>query len=242
MPYVFVFTTVAYSEGVFLFFTLDAWYLFKKGNVAYASAAAAVASLTRIVGILVVLPMLYTSLKQKGLHRLRNVALSLLPISAVLFWLLYCQLTAGNWFASFSTTQWSELYTFRSLFFEALPQKGINALLMVPYQNWPTPPNWLLPAGIVCALAVPPLLFRNAAKIDKSLALYSIATYLGILVFGALVSTPRFISVLFPLWIPLTFRLSGGKKSAVLVSIVTAAFYVVALLLWTSFLNGEFVA
>ena len=38
-PYVFLFTSVAYSEGLFLFFTLSAWYLFKKGKVALCSSA-----------------------------------------------------------------------------------------------------------------------------------------------------------------------------------------------------------
>lgn len=241
-PYVFVFTTVAYSEGIFLFFTLSAWYLFTKGKVAYASVLAAIAALTRIVGILVIVPMLYGSLRQKGTHRRRNVALSLLPISALLLWLAYCQLTAGNWFASFSTTQWSGLYSFRSLLFEAIPQKGVDALLMVPYQNWPTPPQLLLPAAIICALAIPPFLIWKAAKTDKSLALYSLVTYVGVLFFGALVSTPRFFSVLFPLWIPLTAGLSGSKKSTALVSIVAAVFYAVALYLWISFLNGEFIS
>jgi hypothetical protein len=241
-PYLFVFTTMAYSEGIFLFFTLSAWYLFQKGKVAYASMLAAVAALTRIVGILVVLPMLYGSLKQKGALRRRNVALSLLPISALLIWLLYCQLTADNWLASTSTTQWSGLYSFRSLIFEAIPQKGFDALLMVPYQNWPTPPQLLLPAAIVGALVIPPLLIWKSAKTDKTFALYSLVTYVGVLAFGALVSTPRFFSVLFPLWIPLTAGLSGSKKSTVIVAIIAAVFYAVALFLWISFLNGEFIA
>jgi hypothetical protein len=240
-PYLFLFTTVAYSESAFLFFTLGAWYLFNKGKVAYASAFGIVAILTRTFGILIVLPMLFGSLKQKGLHRLRNVILSLLPAVALAIWFIYISFIANNFLAPVRTTEWSGLYSFRTLLMD-LPHRGIDAILMAPYQHWPTPPHWLLPSAIILALAIPPLLIYKVAKMDKSLAIYSLAGYIGILVFAALVSTPRFISVLFPLWIPLTAKLSGSRKSMVLVAVVAAVFYVVAVSLWMDFLNGQFIA
>ena len=241
-PYLFVFTTVAYSEGVFLFFTLSTWYLFKKGKVAYSSVLAAVTALTRIVGVLVILPMLFGSLKQKSVHRLRNVILSLLPIAALVLWFMYCGFTANDLLAPVHTTEWTGLYSLRTLLLEGIPQKGIQAILAAPYQYYPIPTHWHLPAGVVCALVIPLFLFRKAWKMDKSLAIYSLASYFGILLFGALVSTPRFISVLFPLWIPLTAGLSLNKKSLVFVTVVAGVFYVVALSLWISFLNGQFIA
>ncbi|MFB3888383.1 MAG: hypothetical protein ACE14S_02765 [Candidatus Bathyarchaeia archaeon] len=241
-PYLFLFTTVAYSEGMFLFFTVAAWLLFDRGRVAAASAFGSVAALTRVVGVLVALPMLYGSLRRKNVHWKRNVALSLAPVVALALWFVFCGFTSGDFFAPVHTTEWSSLYSFRTLVFEGIPQRGIQALLAAPYQNPPVPTHWLLPAAVVFALILPLFLLYKAARMDGSLAVYSLANYLGVLAFGALVSTPRFVAVLFPLWIPLTAGFSGSKRAVVAVAAVCAVFYVITLNLWVSFLNGEFVA
>jgi hypothetical protein len=239
-PYVFLFTSVAYSEGLFLFFTLSAWYLFKKGKVAFAAALAAGASITRTMGVVLVLPMLIESLKQKGSHRLRNVILSFLPIVSLLLWLVYSQFTAKDWLALVHTTEWSSLYSLRSLLFEGLPQKGVQAILEVPYQL--SPLHWLSPIAITAAIIVPPFLIYKTIKVEKSLAMYSLAFYVGVMTLGALISTPRFISVMFPLWMALTAKLSQSRKTLAFVLAVLIVFVAVGLDLWISFLNGQFIA
>ena len=77
-PYVFLFTTVAYSEGLLLFWVLSAWLLFKKDKVALASASAAVAVLSRAVGIIIIIPMILETIKNKKPHRIRNLC-AMLP-------------------------------------------------------------------------------------------------------------------------------------------------------------------
>jgi hypothetical protein len=240
-PYIFVFTTVAYSEGLLLFFVLGAWVLLKKGNLFGASAFAMIAPLARIMGILVVLPMLYVSFKQKS-HRIRNIFLSLLPIGSLTAWFAGFGFSVGDFLAPVHTSEWAQLYTIRTLITEGIPRYGMNALLEAPYQRSPIPTHWLLPFAVVLTLLFPLFLFSKTWKRDKSLWLYSLAGYGGILYFGALVSAPRFISVLFPLWIPLMTNFSGNKKSIIFVAIVIIIFYIVALNLWLSFLNGQFIA
>jgi hypothetical protein len=240
-PYIFVFTTVAYSEGLLLFFVLGAWFLLRKGRLFGASAFAMIAPLTRTMGILVVLPMLYVSFKQKS-HRVRNIFLSLLPIASLTVWFIGVGFFVGDFLAPVHTSEWSQLYSIRTLFTEGIPRYGIKALLEAPYQPSPIPTHWLLPFAVVLALLLPMFLFTGSWKKDKSLWLYSLAGFGGILYFGALVSAPRFISVLFPLWIPIMANFSGKKKSIILVAIVAIIFYVVALDLWISFLNGQFIA
>jgi hypothetical protein len=240
-PYLFVFTTVAYSEGLLLFFTLGAWLLFKKNKPISASVLACIAPLTRTMGVLVVLPMLYGSLKKKT-HKGRHILLSLLPIASLTVWFAGIGFFAGDFFAPIHTSEWSQLYTFRSLLTEGIPRYGVRALMEAPYQPSPIPTHWLLPLSIVSALIFPLLMFWGTWKKDKALWIYAIAGYGGILYFGALVSTPRFISVLFPLWIPLTASFSGNKKSVAIAAIITVSFYIIALDLWTSFLKGQFVA
>ena len=240
-PYLFVFTSVAYSEGLLLFFVVSTWLLSKRGNFLGASAFAAIAPLTRTMGILAVLPMIYYGLKQKT-HKVRNVLLGLVPIASLAAWFAALGVYANDSLAPIHTSEWSYLYSFRTLLTDGIPQYGIKAVLEAPYQLPPIPTHWLLPIAVGIALFIPLLLFYLTWKKNRLLFIYAVAGYGGILFFGALVSTPRFISVLFPLWIPLTASLSGGKKSIVIVTIFLALFYVLALDSWINFLNGIFIA
>ena len=122
-----------------------------------------------------------------------------------------------------------------------MPQKGFN-VFQASFQNYSAPLHWLTPFGVVVALAVPPFLIYKLAKTEKSLAVYSLAYYLGVLMFGGLASTPRYISALFPLWIPLTAKLSLSRKSKILAAVFAAASFIISLSLWVDFLNGNFVA
>lgn len=242
-PYLFVFTTVVYGEGLFLFLTLSSWYLFTKRKSAGSSVLAGVAALTRVMGIIVVLPMLYSSIRSQTEHRARNVVLSVLPFAAVALWLGYCFTASGDLLASIHTTEWGGLYTVPSFLLRDLPQMGLKAFYEIPLQNWPALQFWLSPAAMLLALAVPPFLIYRLTKIDRSLALYSLAGYVGFVVFGAIVSAPRFASVLFPLWLPLTAKLTlKSRKQIALVAAVLAVSFAISLDMWMSFLNGQFVA
>jgi hypothetical protein len=240
-PYLFVFTTVSYGEGLLLFFVLGAWLLFKRGKLLGAVVFAALAPLARTMGIIVAFPMLYYSFKYKT-HRIRNVLVSLVPIVSLICWFAFLGFSVGDFFAPVDTSEWSNLYSFRTLLTDGIPRYGLNAILTAPFQPMPIITHWLLPLAVVCALLFPLLLFKKTWKLDKSLWLYAIAGYSGILFFGALVSTPRFVSVLFPLWIPLTAGFSGSKKSIAITALIAGVFFVVALDLWIGFLNGQFVA
>jgi hypothetical protein len=239
-PYVFLFTTVAYSESLLLFFVLSSWLLLNKAKISGAAAFAALAPLARIMGILIVLPMLFASIKQKT-HRIRNILLSLLPVATLTAWFAGLGVSTGDFLAPLHTSEWAQLYSFRTLLTEGIPRYGLKALLDAPYQPFPISTHWLLPIAEVSALLFPMLLLSRTWKKDKSLWIYAFAGYLGILYFGALVSTPRFIAVLFPLWIPLTAGFSGNKKSIAIATIVAVLFYIVAIDLWTGFLSGQFV-
>lgn len=240
-PYLFIFTTVAYSECLLLFFVLVAWLLLRRGNFLGATAFAAIAPLTRTMGILVVLPMIYYALKQKT-HKTRNLLLSLVPVASLTAWFATLGYYTKDYLAPLHTTEWSYLYSVRTLITDGIPNFGLKAVLEAPYQPPPIPTHWLLPFAEAIALFLPLLLFYFTWKKNKLLLIYSLAGYIGILLFGALVSTPRFVSMLFPLWIPLTAKLSGNKKTIVVTIILMIIFYALALDLWISFLNGQFIA
>lgn len=235
-PYVFLFTTVAYSEGLLLLSVLLTWYLFKKGKVAYASASAAVAVLSRVVGILIILPMIIETLKSKKPHKMRNLLLCCLPIIAFLAWLSYGQLTANDWLALIHTTEWKEMYSFQELIFRILPQRGAQVFLELPSHHW------LMTLAVWGSIIIPPFFIAEMAKNFKAMAVYSLAYFTGALVFGAMISLPRFISILFPLWITLMMRVKVNKKTLAGITAVLIAFFIFSLYLWVNFLNGFFIA
>ena len=153
----------------------------------------------------------------------------------------YFGFTAGDFLAPVHTSEWSYMYSFRTLLTEGIPLQGVNALQEVLYHPSGTPLNWLLPIALVVFLIFPLLLFRIIWTKDRSLGLYVLVGYGGILCFGALASTPRYVSVLFPLWLA-SANSSVSKKSIVIASVIMCVFYIIALDLWMNFLNGQFIA
>jgi 4-amino-4-deoxy-L-arabinose transferase-like glycosyltransferase len=240
-PYVFLYTTVVYSEGLFLFSTLGAWYLFKKSQAALSSGLAAISVLARFMGAVLVLPMLLVSVRKRKPARTLWIVFSLLPLVALVSWLAYCQFTANDFLAVGHTTEWNTFYSVRTLLLEGLPQRGLN-VFQDGLLNSLTPLNWLSPFAIVAALVVPPFLIYRMIKIEKSLALYSLVCYVWLLMVGAIASLPRYNSVLFPLWIPLAAGLSTSKKSIAFLTIASTIAFIISLSLWADFLSGVFVA
>lgn len=240
-PYVFVFTTVAYTEGLFLSFSLITWYSFKQGKIGWASGLASVSALTRITGILIILPMLISSLKQKRRHRRQNIVLSLLPLMSLVIWFIYFQILVGDILAPIHTTEWSSMYTIPSLLFQGVPENGLHVFDMST-QYWPTMYFWLLPVAIISALFTPPFLIYELAKKDKPMACYALTGYVGILLFGAVVSMPRFISALFPLWLALAVKRKVSRKTEILLVTILAASLIISVDMWMSFLDGQFIA
>jgi hypothetical protein len=235
-PYIFLFTTLAYSEALLLFFSLSAWYFFKKGKVAFASISAALAALSRAPGILIILPMMIETARSSSPHKLRNFALTTLPIIAFIGWLAYGMVTANDWFALVHTTEWTDLYSFTGLLFNIVPVNCFGAFLNVPFQHW------LTPLSIWGSVILPPFLIALTYKIDKSLAIYSLAVYGGCLVFGSLTSLPRFIAVIFPFWLALSVKIAPNRKTMLGAAAFLVIFFLVSSDLWVTFLGGKFIA
>ena len=241
-PYTLIFTTVAYSEGLLLFFSISAYYLFRIGKIGWAAGLAAFAALTRITGVLIFLPMFIFALKKKNNLRIRYAMLGFLPIAVVVFWFGYFHFLVGDFFAPVHTTEWSDLHTVPNLLFNDFPQKGFQSLSELLAMGWPETHYWFIPIATVCALFIPLILIRETAKIDKALAVYSLAGYIGFLCFGALVSMPRFISMLFPLWLPLTVKITWNKKTILIFTLSLICSLLLSLDMWRSFLDGQFIA
>jgi hypothetical protein len=240
-PYVFLFTTVGYTEGFFLFVTLSSWHYYKMNKIGFASVFAAISTLTRIYGVFITLPFLVASIFKKKTQKTYWFAFSLLPILALIAWLIYCKITANDFLAFMHANEWSSMYTLRTLIAEGLPEKGI-AVFQDAFQNITAPIVWLTPYAVIFAIVAPAFLMLRAWKMDKLLAVYFLVSYLGILMTGALVSLPRYVSGLFPVWILIAGFIPVNRKTTVLLVAGFVLSVIIGLGLWIDFLNGKFVA
>ncbi len=245
-PCVFLFSTVAYTEGLFLLSTLSAWYFFRKNKLLYASIYASIATLTRSTGILIMIPIFIEVL---GTYRhdgkslkLKNLCYLTLPAISFTSWLYYCKLSLDNWVAPFTRSYWDQMYSFFTLLLRILSPNGIQSLLTSVNASGVSPYDFPWIAFVVVSLIIliilSPILIRILSRYEKSLAIYSAAYFLGILAFGSLLSIPRFISFLPLMWMFFIPKMSQPRKSKIMTITICALFYFLATVLWYGFLTG----
>jgi len=230
-PYVFLFTTIVYSESLFLFSTLGAWYFFKREHFLVSIIFVSIATIARPPGLLILFPIVLEIVREYmgGISPKRRYILYLVfPILSFFSWLLYCKIMVNDWFAPFTRSAWDNMPSFFRLLLTQWSYKDVQFLHNTLH-------IWVF-------LLLTPILIYALRQLDRSLGSYSAVYYLGVMAFGGLLSVPRFISFLFPIWFPLTLKLSQVKKSNVITILICTVFCVVGFFLWNEFLDGEFVS
>ena len=91
-PYILIFTTLGYSEAVFFFATISAWYFYKRQKLAPSTVLAGFASITRIYGIIILLPILLSMWKAKKINLYYFIA----PVAMLAAWGVYCFISVGD--------------------------------------------------------------------------------------------------------------------------------------------------
>ncbi len=240
-PYVFLFTTVAYSEGIFMFFTLLSWYFFRKKAIIPSMCLLAIAVLSRPPGLLLMLPILamiiYSWVGQNRNFSLRGSRLwLLLPFVSFFLLLQYSQITIGNWFAIGTRTAWNSMPSFASFVVQAAQGKGFGPMYLETVGQLPYSAVWIL------FLVAAPLMLKFLFNMDRWLWLYSAVFLIPVLIGGALLSLPRFISFIFPLWLAVELKAFKSEKTKYILPLIAALSLVVGVLLWSAFIQGEFIA
>jgi Gpi18-like mannosyltransferase len=235
-PYVFLFTTVAYSEGLFLFSTLLAWYFFKKERLGLSSLSAAMATLSRVAGLLLLLPMLIEHFRKRShsatFFSKRGVFYFSIPFQAFFAWLYYSKVLSGDWFAFGNRIAWNNLPSFSVLIFDVLPKSGIQGFLNQSFMQRPFTFAWIV------FILIMPALFYAVIKMEKSLAVYSFTYVFIVLLGGAVDSIPRFLSFCFPLWLATGLMLFRNRRAKLVVPAIFVLFSAAGVYLWQNFLNG----
>ncbi len=236
-PYVFLFTTVMYTEGPFLFFTLLAWLSFERREMGRAAIYASASTLIRPMGFLMAVPLMLYSVKED--RKFRNTALSLLPLVTLFAWFTYCRISTGNWLASMSTSEWNDMYTAYTWATRVVPEHGLGALSF-PIQWLPQHP--FSPFFILFFMAVTTFLLPGLIRMDRFAGVYSIIYYVSVTLIGTMFSYPRFFSFLFPVWMYGSGRLLEGRNGIGLCLVLVPMFYMATLLLWSGFISETFIA
>ena len=223
-PYVFLFTSIAYTESLFLLSSISSWYFYKKGKLIHSSLAACVASLTKIYGIFIIIPIFIDIIYNRNF---KKMLYSLLPIFSLLSWFLYLFRTTGDWLIFMSSqTYWIEL---------GMKFNWIQSYLLplLDFDIWKIPQSHYLLIAFIAFFAY---LIFDTLSLDWRLGAYALTMYFSLLIFSNFVSLPRFFSFIFPIW--LNTRL---KKPLILV-LVLPFFTLISLLIWYHFLLGEWIA
>ena len=219
-PYVFLFTSVAYTEPLFLFTTLACWLLHKKHHPFASAIFAIIATLTREYGILIIVPIAYDFIRTK---QTRYILTLTLPIASLLGWCYFCFNATGDWLASLTSQRvaWGTVGLGESLY---------QILFM----------NRTLPHGtdvaLIAFLAILVFPVLRSFKIDYALGIYSTLLFLLLLLAGSRISMVRYVSFIFPLWI--TFPMKSLRSALLCMPI----FLIVTAALWFEFASGLWVA
>jgi hypothetical protein len=209
-PFISVFTILSYSEPLFLFSTIAAWYFHKKGRIFTSSLLAGIASLTRIYGFAILLPILVDIVKSK---RYRNMLYLTIPVTLIGTWALFCYLSTGDLLAS---------WTDQKYWIQLMNQPSGNGIRMV---------QALLHQGLrgvmLCCSGVDPTIFYGVGlfvilvamvwRIDRVLWTYPLAiSVLLLLTTTYYLSLLRFFAFIFPIW--LTVRVRNPLAAAICIA------------------------
>jgi len=230
-PYVFVFTSVSYSDSLFLLLSLMTWYAHIKGRDFNAAIFASLTALTRAYGLLILIPLGFDFFRRRQFERLGFLGL---PIATMAVWMYYGSFKTGSIFAPFTAqSYWTSTIAVQI-------REGIRLLLidgdMRVFQLLQR--FWIAAIfGIMCITFIVWLCIRTW-RTDRSLGVYSFTFLLAmILVVGTFIqnfiSLPRYLSLVF------SNGLSLRTKRRWLLSAVLGLFAVLDLMAWWMFLFTE---
>jgi len=191
-PTVFLFTSVGYSEGFFLTLILASWLFYLRKKPFWATIFATAASLTRVVGVIIIVPMIL----EKGLEKkFREAFVFMLPVLAQMAWFFYGYVKTGDYFVFFKAQgYWGNRMFISQYVIPALFQSNPPYPFNLPYTE-------SFVGVVICLFGVFLLLVGKVFEVDCKLGVYSALTFFIIVMCGSILSYPRFLSFIFPFWL-----------------------------------------
>lgn len=219
-PTSFYFLT-AYSEGLFFFLVVLTFFLIRKKKLFWATVAASLVSATRIVGLAVVVGLLIEVITTQGLNR-KNWFIILSPLGFLLYCVFLYQQTGDPFYFISAETHWQRTLTIPGIgFWETLKNMSgsFNSL------------NISILLDLIFAVFGVGLVLRSFRFLPISFSVYGLLSVLLPLLTPTLSSMPRFLLVVFPIFIVVAFiknyylQLIFQLFSISLLAIFTALFF-----------------
>ena len=242
-----IFLSAIYSESMFLFLTLGALYYWRKGSPLKVTLLAFAASLTRPVGILLVIPLLYDFVIEKYVNitypSRNNIRVSILrktvakrnrkilalssPILGYLSYVLFTYSRTGNPFAQFQAEEsfWGTGYHDP---IHALSLLNVHFSMELLFQV-------IIVSFFILALVpfISKILNIQTKIIPTSYLLYS-AALLGLYLFiGEILAFPRFALTLIPIYMGMSY-LSTKRLPRLGLIVFSLIFLTIGTLLFTN--------
>lgn len=208
------FLNAVYTESLFLLVTVAAFYFALKRKFWLAGLLGAAAALTRVTGVLLIVPFLIEYLvamkKEKKKLGWDILGLGLIPAGTVSF-LLYHWITFGSPFLFFDVqASWGRGFEVTSKHFLTLTLPATVNL-------------WLDVSFIVFAIVATVFVWR---RLRVSYAVYMILGILVPLSTGTMMSIGRYLLVLFPIFLlAASFKEAVVKRAWVMISLLLLALY-----------------
>jgi Gpi18-like mannosyltransferase len=190
-PTSFFFLT-AYSEGLFFFLSIAAFYLFRKNKLFWATIVLGLVSATRIAGLAVVAAIWIDIFTREGLSR-KNWIILLAPFGFVLYCIYLFQQTGDPFYFITAENHWQRsLVTPGIGFWEAIKNITGSGFLTVDF-------NILL--DLLFAIFGVGFAVRAFRFLPLYLSVYALLSVLLPLFTPTLSSMPRFLLPVFPIFI-----------------------------------------
>lgn len=211
------FLNAVYTESLFLFLSLAAFYYGLKKKFMYAGIFGLFASLTRVTGILLFIPLAWEYLKNnnfkvKSVFELRILPIFLIPLGTFSFF-LYHYFKFGNFFLFFEIQKnWGRAFVIQKGHFDFFSNPSIV--------------NFYLDVLFVIFSLI--MLFFIFKKLHTSYGLYMLTTMAAALSTGTVMSIGRYILVLFPIYILLaSMKNPYLQQTITFISILLLALYTI---------------
>lgn len=231
-PPVLLFSGVNYGEPLFLLLSLGTWFFAKKSQFLRSNLMAALCSLARPNGILVIIPLFVQCVRSRKLAELPYLVM---PIMAFVGWLLYGYFATGILFVNrvALTTFWGGNVAPANILANIGDRIANAALYGVPLSVRYTA---IIVAGSLFVAFIVLLAYR-AYKIEGALGLYVLFSISLIVPYGFLTSPfsfARYFAFLFPIGLPLYTR----RKWLIMCAFVL--FLVLDYFTWNAYLTDSF--
>ncbi len=225
-----------YSESLFLFLSLLTFYFSQKKQWGMASITALLLSVTRFVGIFILLPLIYEFIVKEKANRLKSISLFFIPSGLIAF-SIFCYYKWGD--ALYFIKAQGQLGNSRSVDSIITPLQTVYRYLRIlaslPYKQYDF---WIALLELSVFLFVSILIYIGwKKKLNRSFFIFALISFLIPVSSGTFTGLPRYVITIFPLFI--TLALINNRIFKFAYAIISTALLFVLLMLFS---RGYFVA